>query len=173
MNKKKHCKRCRQIFLITRNPKQHYCSNPDCQRVRKNQWRKNMRHNDRDYRNNQRDANCRWFAHHLDYWKQYRESHPEYVRRNREKQHVRDEAKIRMQVQAIHLAKSDALFEESQVQSRIYQLIPVLAHNLAKSDALPSGTPSQSRIYQLIPVFAHNLAKSPPYSQIFREACMT
>jgi hypothetical protein len=137
MNKKKRCKRCRQIFLVIRNPGQHYCSQPDCQRARTNQWRKNVRHNDPDYRSNQNHANQRWQARCPDYWKQYRASHQEYVYRNREKQRVRDgNAKIETQAQVPHLAKSDALLQETPINSGVYRLIPMLANNLAKSDAL-------------------------------------
>jgi hypothetical protein len=142
MIKKRRCKYCRRIFLITRNPGQNYCSQPDCQRVRKNQWRKNARHNDIDYRNNQHHAHCRWKAHNPHYWKQYRASHQEYVHRNREQQRMRDRnaktgghAKA-VDTQAAHLAKSDALFEKNPLHSGIYQLIPMLGNNLAKSDAL-------------------------------------
>ena len=137
MSKKKRCKRCRQIFLVIRNPGQHYCSQPDCQRARKNKWRKNVRHNDPDYRSNQSHANQRWQACRPDYWKQYRASHQEYVHHNRKKQRVRDgSAKIGTQAQAAHLAKSDALLHKTSINSGIYRLIPVLANNLAKSDAL-------------------------------------
>jgi hypothetical protein len=135
MNKKKQCKNCRWIFLITRNPEQHYCSKPDCQRVRKNQWRKNTRRKDPDYGANQSRANKRWQAGHPDYWKQYRASHQKYVCRNREKQRVRD-GTAKTQVPATHLAKSDASLEKNLIRSGNYWLIPVLANNLAKSDAL-------------------------------------
>jgi hypothetical protein len=138
MRKKKACKCCRRIFVLTRNPGQHYCSQADCQRARKNQWRKNARHNDADYRSNQCRSNQRWQASHPDYWKQYRASHQEYVHRNREKQHLRNNksAKIQGQVQGTHLAKSDAYLEKNPIHSGSYWLIPALATPLAKSDAL-------------------------------------
>jgi hypothetical protein len=137
MNKKKHCKFCRQIFLITRNPEQYYCCKPDCQRARKNQWRQNKRHNDSDYRSNQRKTNQRWQACHPDYWKLYRASHQQYVQRNRDKQRMRDgREKIQIQVQETHLAKSDALHKKNLINSGNYWLIPALDKNLAKSDAL-------------------------------------
>lgn len=137
MNKKKPCKNCRQIFLITRNPRQHYCSQLHCQRARKNQWRKNVRYSDSDYRKNQSLANQRWQADHPDYWKQYRASHQKYVQRNRERQRMRDRcARIPVQTQAAHLAKSDALPEKNLIHSGNYWIIPVVANSLAKSDAL-------------------------------------
>lgn len=137
MNKKKPCKHCRRIFLIARNPGQQYCSQDDCQRARKNQWRRNARHRDADYRSNQRCANQRWQSNHPDYWKQYRASHQEYVQRNRDKQRMRDKsAKIQRQAQATHLAKSDALPDKTPINSGRYWLIPVQSNHLAKSDAL-------------------------------------
>lgn len=137
MRKKKPCKCCRRIFLIARNPGQQYCSQADCQRARKNQWRRNARHNDADYRSNQRQANQRWQASHPDYWKQYRVSHEEYVQRNRDKQRVRDRSvKIQGQAQATHLAKSDALPDKKPIHSGSYWLTPVSSNHLAKSDAL-------------------------------------
>ena len=142
MHKKKNCKGCRQIFLITRNPEQYYCCKPDCQRARKNQWRQNKRHNDSDYRSNQKKANQRWQACHPDYWKQYRASHPGYVQQNREQQRIRDgTAKNNDQrlanSEAKHLAKSDALNGKKPLPSGAYWLIPRIDDHLAKSDALP------------------------------------
>ncbi|MBP9727557.1 MAG: hypothetical protein KBD83_08880 [Gammaproteobacteria bacterium] len=138
MSKKKNCKFCRQIFLITRNPKQYCCNKPDCQRARKNKWRKKKRHNDLDYKSNQKKTNQHWQAGHPDYWRLYRASHQKYAQRNRDKQHMRDgRAKIQVQKQQeMHLAKSDALFPKNLINSGNYWLFPALDNNLAKSDAL-------------------------------------
>lgn len=138
MRKKRHCKCCRLIFLITRNPGQQYCSQADCQRARKNQWRRGARQSDADYRSNQHCSNRRWQASHPDYWKRYRASHQKYAHRNREKQRVRDQsAKIKEQkIEAAHLAKSDAFFEKTHIPSGSYWLTPMVASHLAKSDAL-------------------------------------
>ncbi len=174
MNKKKHCKGCGQIFLITRNPGQHYCGNPDCQRVRKNKWRRSARHEDSDYRNNQSHSNRRWQASHPDYWKQYRASHQKYVQQNREKQRVRDgRAKIPLQAQVTHLAKSDALHGKNLINLGNYWLIPAPSNNLAKSDALfvkiDLITTGYTRLFRRV----EDLAKSPPYRRMFRGECMT
>ena len=177
MCKRRNCKSCRHIFLITRNPEQHYCSKPDCQRTRKNKWRKNARLNDPDYRQNQSRVNQRWQATHPDYWKQYRASHQKYVQRNLEKQRVRDRtAKIHRQTEATHLAKSDALPAKNLINSGNYCLIPVLGNNLAKSDALLVKidllTTGYGEFKQMMPSLL-NLAKSPPYSRTLRGGCMT
>jgi hypothetical protein len=177
MCKKRNCKNCRQSFLITRNPEQRYCCKPDCQRARKNQWRKIARCNDPDYRENQSCANQRWRVTHPDYWKQYRASHQKYVQRNLEKQRVRDRAaKIHRQTEAAHLAKSDALHAKNLINSGHYCIIPVLENNLAKSDALFVKINLLTTGYDefkqmMMPLI--NLAKSPPYSRPFRGGCMT
>ncbi len=136
MSKRRRCNCCKQIFLITRNPGQRYCSQPDCQRARKNQWRKHIRR-DQDYRINQRYANKRWRRLHPDYWQRYRTSHQDYVCRNREQQHIRNcRAKILVKAQAVNIAKSDALNTSKPVDSGDCWLIPVPTDNIAKSDAL-------------------------------------
>lgn len=141
MNKKRHCKHCGAGFLIKRNPKQQYCSKPDCQRTRKNHWRGDRRRHDSDYIINQNSANQRWRASHPYYWKHYRASHPDYVQRNREQQRIRDgTAKNHVprlaNRDASHLVKSDALNERNPIQSGAYWLIPQGDNHLAKSDAL-------------------------------------
>jgi hypothetical protein len=142
MDNKRHCKHCGAGLLVKRNPKQHYCSKPDCQRARKNHWRCDRRRHDSDYIINQNSANQRWRINHPDYWKQYRASHPGYVQRNREQQRIRD-GTSKKHVQRIansdtsHLAKSDACNEKKPVPSGAYWLIPRIGDHLAKSDALP------------------------------------
>ena len=141
MEKKRHCKYCGSGFLVKRNPKQHYCSKPACQRARKNHWRCDRRRHDSDYITNQNSANQRWRISHPDYWKQYRASHPGYVQQNREQQRIRDGAaknhvRHLANGDASHLAKSDALNEKNLVQSGCYWLIPRIDNHLAKSDAL-------------------------------------
>ncbi len=128
MSKQRDCEHCGSSFIVKRNPKQHYCSESDCQRARKNHWRCDTRRNDADYISNQNRANQRWQASHPDYWKQYRASHPEYVQRNREQQRVRD-GTVTDHVpdlangDASHLAKSDALRVEISVITTRYPVI--------------------------------------------------
>ena len=66
-----YCQNCGKIVFKSRNPQQHYCGAPCCQKVRKNQWRKGKRVTDVDYKDNQRRANQRWRANHKGYWKRY------------------------------------------------------------------------------------------------------
>lgn len=119
--------------MMKRNPNQHYCSENRCQQYRKSVWRQSKMKNDADYRANQRVANKRWQSKQTDYWRRYRVKHPEYVERNRKAQRVRDGT---TSLNASHLAKSDALFEETQIAPGTYWLTPDTVEHLAKSDAL-------------------------------------
>jgi hypothetical protein len=85
---------------------------------------------DTDYRQNQKDSQQTWQTQHPDYWRQYRDSHPQYRERNRMLQKQRD-AKRR----AKHLAKMDSLKRLKQIKPSTYYLIPCTG-NLAKMDAL-------------------------------------
>ena len=165
------CKRCNVVFTKQRNPGQVYCSAPDCQRERKNKWRREKMSADSDYKNNQQVANRRWQTKNPDYWRHYRTSHPDYVQTNRDAQRVRDRTadnnilphSIYNEVDggnASHLAKSDALPAETPIYTGSYWLIAI-NDNLAKSDALPVKITLITEGYSK----ALNLAKSPLYSQ--------
>ena len=72
------CQCCRRIFpLSKRNPNQHYCSQPECQRARKRAWQRKKRLTDPDYKQNQSDAQKRWRENHPGYWRTYRKSRRE------------------------------------------------------------------------------------------------
>lgn len=125
------CKQCGEQFIKKRNPNQTYCSSSACQNVRKNRWRCLKIRDDIDYKSNQQAAQQRWQSKHLGYWKNYRLNHPEYVKRNREAQRVRDG---NVQSKESHLAKSDALLPETLIKQGVYVLAPA-EDPLAKSDA--------------------------------------
>lgn len=74
----RRCTHCGQPFVPrpqVRN--QAYCSDADCQRARKRQWEREKVRADPDYRANRRDAQRAWQQRHPDYWRQYRERHPQ------------------------------------------------------------------------------------------------
>jgi hypothetical protein len=96
------CVHCSCLFFPDPRAKnQRYCGKKNCQRARKRLWQKEKLARDPDYKLNQRDSNEQWRDRHPDYWKDYRLSKPEYTRRNRELQKVRDGREI-------DLAKMDA-----------------------------------------------------------------
>ena len=85
------CCHCGGYFIPDprqKNPR--YCSKPDCQRSRKAAWQRKKVHNDPDYRANQKRCQEDWRRAHPDYWKGYRQNHPDQAERNRDLQRVRN-----------------------------------------------------------------------------------
>lgn len=83
----KHCACCGKPFQPRPQvPKQAYCASPECQRARKRQWQQGKLKTDADYRANQRGAQRAWQDRNPNYWRSYRETHPEYAERNRNRQ---------------------------------------------------------------------------------------
>ena len=152
MNQKIRCANptCRRLFLPNPHVHNHrYCHRKDCQRVRKRRWQREKMKNDPEYRDNQRDAQQCWMEQNRDYWRRYRDKHPEYVKRNRLLQRERDRRRgIR------DLAKMDASDEVSFIKPGSYYLIPAKG-NLVKMD-------TSSQRYFLIPSSYPNLAKKDP-----------
>jgi hypothetical protein len=161
------CKCCgRRLWPRPQNPHQQYCRLKECQNERRRLWRKERLRSDPDYRGNQADSQKRWLEKRPDYWRQYREAHPEYVAQNRRLQKERDGLKRELRAVAESgalLAKSDACPEKSETIPVYYELLPARAENLAKRYA-------SRHIFQLIPV-AYNdfLAKRPSCKEITRE----
>lgn len=164
------CKQCDAVFKKQRNPSQVYCSAPDCQRERKNKWRREKMSADSDYKNNQQVANKHWQTKNPDYWRGYRASHPDYVQSNRDAQRVRDRTTGNTMAHhsigdmaggsnAPHLAKSDALPHETHINTGSYWLVAI-DEGLAKSDALPVKITLITEGYEK----ENDLAKSLLYS---------
>ena len=152
MNQKIRCANptCRGLFLPNPHvPNHRYCNKKDCQRVRKRRWQREKMKNDPEYRDNQRDAQQCWMEQNRDYWRRYRDQHPEYVKRNRLLQRERDRRR-----RIGDLAKMDASEKISLVKPGSYYLIPAKG-NLAKMD-------TSSQRYFLIPSSYPNLAKKDP-----------
>lgn len=126
----KNCAACGQTFQPRPQvPQQAYCSAPACQQQRRQQWLRLKLKADPDYRDNQTRAQQAWIQRNPDYWRQYRESHPDYVDRNRAQQRGRDSAAA-----TDSLAKMDASKSPAPLPSGLYRLIPVVDPDLAKMD---------------------------------------
>lgn len=135
---KKNCAHCQQSFVLCLNPQQRYCSQHACQNKRKSIWRKSKHADDPDYRINKQSTNKRWQQGHPDYWRKYRATHPEYEKRNRQQQWLRDQKHIQgvCKSDASHLAKCDASPPKNNIKSGVYRISPIASARLAKSDAL-------------------------------------
>lgn len=131
----RHCAACDDLFTPRPNvPNQSFCSKPDCQRERRRRWQKKKLKEDADYRANQTAAQTSWRERHSDYWRRYRQSHPEYTTRNREQQRQRN----RKRGQRVTgpspppIAKMDEYESRKPIVTGTYRLIPVTGAGIAK-----------------------------------------
>ncbi len=135
---RKRCAACGERFTPCRHiSNQQYCSRPECQRQRRRRWQREKLKRDADYRANQAAAQRRWCKHHPEYWRQYRENHPEYVERNRAQQRQRNHRRGLGATSPCSpaIAKRDVYEDKSIVTSGTYRLIPVSGEGIAKMDA--------------------------------------
>ena len=127
---RKQCVVCNQSFQPRPQvPDQSYCSAPECQRERRKQWHCQKLQTDPDYLHNQARAQKAWMRRNPDYWRKYRESHPEYVERNRVRQKQRN-----AKATCHSVAKMDVSVQETQLASGIYELRLVTNAGIAKMD---------------------------------------
>lgn len=84
---KRWCSACGEAFdPRPQAPRQLYCAKSECQRSRKRLWQTTKRKTDHDYHQNQTQAQSNWRKDNPDYWRRYRETHPDYTATNRQKQ---------------------------------------------------------------------------------------
>lgn len=89
---KRWCNACGQAFEPRpQSPRQAYCPKTECQRARKRLWQQTRRSTDPSYYETQVKSQEHWRRQHSDYWRQYREDHPDYAASNRERQKERND----------------------------------------------------------------------------------
>jgi phage FluMu protein Com len=118
------CAHCGRLF--DPNPRvknQRYCSEKECQRVRKKLWQRHKLATDPDYKANQKDSQKTWRENNPDYWREYRERNPQYAERNRNRQRERR-----------RVAKMDASGMDLPLESGTYFILPA-SEGVAKKDA--------------------------------------
>ena len=143
MKRKVRCanRECRRLFLPNPRVKNHrYCNKKDCQRVRRRFWQRQKMKADPQYQADQRESQQCWIEQNRDYWRRYRNRHPEYGERNRLLQKERDQER-----RSDNLAKMDSLKRDCLVKPGSYYLIPDRPEDLAKMDPL-------SHKYLMIPI---------------------
>lgn len=129
----KYCAACGESFPIrAQKPNQTYCSQPDCQRVRRKKWQQEKLKSDSDYAENQARAQQAWSKRNAEYWKNYRTAHPDYVEQNRKMQHARN-ARATLE-KGGGIAKMDVSEERSALTAGLYQLKQIDAAGIAKMD---------------------------------------
>ena len=125
------CTGC-STFFVPRNKCQIFCSEPDCQRVRKNLWQKRKLATDPEYKEKQRLAQKKWLQNSPGYWKGYRRRNPGKADRNRSLQKIRnmnhrqDQTVCKLS-KTIGIAKMDARKPSRYNLSGQYWLVPAVA----------------------------------------------
>lgn len=127
----RRCAACGAAFRPRpQTPEQCYCSAKACQRERRRNWQLAKHRSDTDYRENQARAQRAWCERNPDYWRDYRQAHPEYLERNRARQRDRN-SRQRERV----IAKMDASQPNFPLPSGIYRISPAPPIGIAKIDA--------------------------------------
>jgi hypothetical protein len=138
------CQNCREEKFFNPRFKGHqsYCGDPLCQRARKRLWQKEKIAADEAYRNRQSACLRQWRKKRPlhEYQKNYRESHPEYVEKNRQQQTIRNRrgAKKAQSAAPKKIVKMDRL-ESSLIKSGTYVITPLnieASEKIVKMDAL-------------------------------------
>lgn len=104
------CRYCQQVFQASPyHPQQLVCSRPDCQRRRRHDYHRQKIASDPVYRQVCLESPRKWREAHPDYWKQYRQGHPQQVERNRRQQRVRDQRRRQANLANNNLASRNIL----------------------------------------------------------------
>ncbi|GAC1315587.1 MAG: hypothetical protein NVSMB28_00340 [Collimonas sp.] len=124
------CAACGEMFQPRPQALQQcYCSEKECQRARRRRWQRDKLKLDPDYQDNQARAQQAWSNRNSNYWREYREAHPEYVERNRTQQRERNP-----RPEPAEIAKMDASIPTIPLPSGIYRLSLVAPDGIAKMD---------------------------------------
>jgi hypothetical protein len=87
----RRCRYCQQAFRpAPYHPQQLVCSKPACQRQRRDDYRRQKIASDPVYQQVCLESPRKWRRANPDYWKKYRQDHPQQVERNRRQQRLRD-----------------------------------------------------------------------------------
>lgn len=133
MRPSRNCRYCQQIFQPSiYRPEQSVCSQPACQRQRRNDYHRERIHNDAAYAEDVRASQKKWRAAHPEYWKQYRTQHPDSVERNRQQQQQRDQKR-----HVVNLAKMSLALDLKHEASEVWFVGPVV-RDLAKNNLAQS-----------------------------------
>jgi len=92
-------------------------------------WQQAKRQSDPDYLDNQAQAQRAWSKRNSNYWRGYRETHPDYAAQNRSRQRVRNDKR-----KTLKIAKMDSIPLAIPLLSGIYQLKALGHRDVAKMD---------------------------------------
>ncbi len=125
----RRCRYCQQLFQPSRyHPHQLVCSRPECQRQRCREYHRHKLHTDTEYHQVCLDSQEKWRTGNPHYPRQYRQSHPKSVERNRQGQRRRDR-----QRHLQNLVKNNLAFDLKHSAAEVWLLGPK-AENLVKNN---------------------------------------
>jgi len=120
MSSSRCCRYCHQIFQPSiYRPQQSVCSQPDCQRRRRSDYHRERIRNDSAYAEDVRASQKKWRQANRDYWKPYRQQHPEAAERNRNQQRQRDQKR-----RLLNLAKNNLALDLKHEASEVWLVGP-------------------------------------------------
>lgn len=123
MSVARRCRYCQQQFQPSPyRPQQTVCSQASCQRRRCSEYHRKRIQTDPEYRQVCLESPRKWRAEHRDYWRKYRETHPDSVEENRRKQRQRDQAH-----RLSDLANNNLVFDLKRSAAEIYWVGPTAA----------------------------------------------
>ena len=129
----RRCRYCEQVFQPSKyQPEQMVCSAPACQRRRRADYHRRKIADDPEYRQVCRDSPQKWRSRNPDYWRRYREQHPDAVLRNRQLQKVRDQ-KRRLR----DLANNNPVFDLKRCAAEVW-LVGSGLSRLANNNSAPA-----------------------------------
>jgi hypothetical protein len=144
------CRYCQQIFQPSiYRPQQRVCSQPECQRQRRRDYHRERIRNDPAYAGDVRASQKKWRQAHPEYWKQYRQRHPESAARNRNQQRQRDRKR-----RLLHLAKNNFALDLKHEAREVWLIGPGIK-DLAKNNL------ALAKIFIYQPVTADSVAAGP------------
>ncbi len=172
-------RRCPQVA------RQSYCSAPPCQRDRRRLWQQAARRKDPAYNDNQARAQKEWCERNPHYWSEYRRRHPEYQKRNRALQRVRNQRRKAQVIAKLTanpvaraisnpVAKMNVSDPSLSTLSGLYRIIPISRSVLpeAASALAPMSAKMDEWIAEIRLISAVNEAPRPTKPRLQREDVM-
>jgi len=126
------CRYCQQLFQPSPyRPQQAVCSQASCQRQRRRDYHCQKIASDPVYRQVCLESPRKWRQAHAGYWKQYRQTHPQQVERNRLRQWRRDQKR-----RLANLANNNLAFDLKRSAAEVW-LVGQAARHLANNNLAP------------------------------------
>ena len=131
------CQLCQRPFTHSRfHPEQTVCKTTECQQRRRREYHRRKVAEDSVYRQVCNDSSQKWRSQNPDYWKRYREAHPDKAGQNRALQQTRDQKRRVRDLANNNLAATQAFIVEGLNQRprnlanhNALALAPVLPEN--------------------------------------------